>query len=86
VKSYFNSTVGEIFLMSAIEAKNEQRSAAAQLKITLVRSVLGYSEKQRRVVRALGLHRTNNHVLQYDTPIIQGMLHKVRHLVKVEVA
>jgi large subunit ribosomal protein L30 len=68
------------------EAKSEQHPAGAQLKITLVRSVLGYSEKQRRVVRALGLRHTNHEILQYDTPIIQGMLHKVRHLVKVEVA
>jgi large subunit ribosomal protein L30 len=72
--------------MAPEEAKNEQRPAGVQLKITLVRSVLGYSEKQRKVVRALGLRRTNHTVVQYDTPIIKGMLHKVRHLVTVEVA
>jgi large subunit ribosomal protein L30 len=68
------------------QAPDQQRPAGVQLKVTLVRSVLGYSEKQRKVVRALGLRRTNHTVTHYDTPIIKGMLHKVRHLVTVEVA
>lgn len=54
------------------------------IRITLVRSPIGYSRRQKRTVRALGLRRMNHTVEQADTPIIRGMIAKVRHLVKVE--
>jgi large subunit ribosomal protein L30 len=54
----------------------------SRLRITLVRSPIGYAEK--RTVRALGLRRMHQTVEQMDTPVIRGMLSKVRHLVKVE--
>ena len=56
----------------------------AQLKITLVKSVIGSSERQRNVVKALGLKKTNRSVVQEDTPTIRGMVNKVSHLVSVE--
>ena len=56
----------------------------AQLKITLVRSVIGSPEKQRKVVKALGLKKTNSSVVQDDTAVIRGMIAKVNHLVSVE--
>ncbi|ABO48782.1 LSU ribosomal protein L30P [Desulforamulus reducens MI-1] len=58
----------------------------AKLKITLVRSLIGRPEAQRKVVRALGLGKTNSMVEQNDSPIIRGMINKVAHLVKVEEA
>jgi large subunit ribosomal protein L30 len=54
------------------------------LRITLVRSPIGYSERQKRTVRALGLRRMNQTVEQADTPIVRGMIAKVVHLVQVE--
>ncbi len=54
------------------------------LKITLIKSVIGYNVKQKRTVRALGLRKLNQSVLHPDTPVIQGMIHKVGHLVSVE--
>jgi len=56
----------------------------AKLKITLVRSVIGRPETQRRTVRSLGLTKTNSSVIQEDTPQIRGMINKVSHLLKVE--
>ena len=56
----------------------------AQLKITLVRSVIGSPEKQRKVVKALGLKKTNSSVVQDDNAVIRGMIAKVHHLVGVE--
>ena len=56
----------------------------AQLKITLVRSVIGSPEKQRKVVKALGLKKTNSSVVQDDNAVIRGMIAKVHHLVSVE--
>ncbi|MFZ5590525.1 MAG: 50S ribosomal protein L30 [Bacillota bacterium] len=56
----------------------------AKIKITLVRSLIGRPEAQRRVVRSLGLRKTNSFVIKEDTPIIMGMVKKVSHLLKVE--
>lgn len=57
---------------------------AEQIKITLVKSVIGSSEKQRRVVKALGLRKTNSSVIQNDTATIRGMINKINHLVSVD--
>jgi large subunit ribosomal protein L30 len=54
------------------------------LKITLVRSAIGYSERQKRTVRALGLRKMNQSVTHKNTPAILGMISKVVHLVSVE--
>jgi large subunit ribosomal protein L30 len=57
----------------------------SQLKIKLVRSLVGYPETQRRVVRGLGLRKPNSVVLRPNTPDIMGMVRKIPHLVAVEV-
>lgn len=55
-----------------------------QLRITLVKSVIGYSERHKKTVRALGLRRLNQVVEHPDTPTLRGMLLLVNHLVRVE--
>ncbi|NLC58699.1 MAG: 50S ribosomal protein L30 [Armatimonadetes bacterium] len=55
-----------------------------RLKITLVRSVIGNTQRQRAVVRSLGLGRLNSSVVQPDRPEIRGMCRSVAHLVQVE--
>ena len=55
-----------------------------KIKITLTRSPIGYSKRQKGTVRALGLRRMNHTVEHEDTPVIRGMIAKVSHLVKVE--
>ncbi|HHU69481.1 MAG TPA: 50S ribosomal protein L30 [Thermoanaerobacterales bacterium] len=55
------------------------------LKIKLVRSVIGCTERQRKTVNALGLRKINDTVEHKDTPQIRGMIKKVEHLVEVEV-
>ncbi|MDT8897711.1 MAG: 50S ribosomal protein L30 [Thermanaerothrix sp.] len=54
------------------------------LRITWVKSAIGYSERQKATIRALGLRRLNQTVIHEDTPAIRGMLRKVNHLVKIE--
>lgn len=54
------------------------------VKITLVKSMIGRPEKHRRVLRGMGLTRINKTVELEDTPSIRGMVHAVRHLVKIE--
>ncbi|MBL8057808.1 MAG: 50S ribosomal protein L30 [Anaerolineales bacterium] len=56
------------------------------LRITLVRSPIGFSERHKATVRALGLRRLHQTVDQADTPQLRGMLAKVARLVKVEEA
>jgi large subunit ribosomal protein L30 len=56
----------------------------AKLKLTQVRSQIGQSERHRGTLRALGLGKIGRTVEHDDTPVIAGMLRKVRHLVKVE--
>ena len=54
------------------------------LKVTLVKSPIGYSDRQKKTVRALGLRRMSQTVEHTDTPVIRGMIGKVAHLIKVE--
>ncbi len=54
------------------------------LRITLVRSAIGYSKKHKETVRALGFHRLNQTVEHEDSPSLQGMLRKVNYLVRIE--
>jgi len=62
----------------------EDRKVSRKLRITLVRSLIGRSETQRRTVRALGLTKINQTVEKEDTPQIRGMVNKVQHMIKVE--
>lgn len=54
------------------------------LKITLVKSTISETPRNRATVHALGLRKTNRSVIQEDTPVIRGMVHHVKHLLKVE--
>jgi large subunit ribosomal protein L30 len=56
----------------------------AKLKVTQVRSVIGSKENHKRTVRALGLKRIRDSRVHQDTPQVRGMVHKVRHLIRVE--
>ncbi len=58
----------------------------AKLCVTWVKSSIGYAQDQKRTIKALGLHRLNQSVTHQDSAPIRGMINKVRHLVKVEVA
>ena len=57
----------------------------AKLKITQVRSRIGATERQKRNLDALGLHKMNQTV-EHEDSAIMGMLEKVKHLVRVEAA
>ncbi|HIP87686.1 MAG TPA: 50S ribosomal protein L30 [Anaerolineales bacterium] len=63
---------------------SEGKSKKKVLRITLVKSPIGYSKRQKGTVRALGLRRMHQTVEKEDTPVIRGMVAKVQHLVKVE--
>jgi large subunit ribosomal protein L30 len=56
---------------------------STQLKITLVKSIIGKPQKHRSVVAGLGLKRLNATVELNDTPEIRGMISKIRHMLHV---
>ena len=55
-----------------------------KLRITLVKSPIGFPEPQKRTVRALGLNRMHQTVEHDDTPALRGMLNTVIHLLQIE--
>ncbi len=55
-----------------------------KLRITLVRSPIGYEKDQRATARGLGLRRMNATVVVTATPAIHGMINKIIHLLDVE--
>jgi large subunit ribosomal protein L30 len=54
------------------------------VRVTLVKSPIGFDRRQGEVVRGMGLRRIRHAVELADTPATRGMIHKVRHLVRVE--
>jgi large subunit ribosomal protein L30 len=65
-------------------AKTKATDSGKKLKITLVRSTIGFNRNQDKVVTGLGLRRLGHTVELVDTPATRGMILKVRHLVTVE--
>jgi large subunit ribosomal protein L30 len=56
----------------------------SKIRVTWIKSGIGYKRSQKRTLAALGFHRLNQSVVHEDTSSIRGMINKVRHLVKVE--
>jgi large subunit ribosomal protein L30 len=54
------------------------------VKVTLVKSPIGFNSRQGVVVRSMGLRRIRHTVELTDTPETRGLIHKVRHLVTVD--
>ncbi len=62
----------------------EATTAGKTLRVTLVKSIINTTQDQRATTRSLGLRRIRHQVELPDNPVVRGMLHKVRHLVRVE--
>ena len=63
---------------------NQTDSDAKRVKITQIRSTIGFNKNQAKVIESLGLRRIGHSVELADTAATRGMIHKVRHLVTVE--
>ncbi len=64
--------------------KDQSTAGSKTLRVTLVRSPIGFTKDQKATVFALGLHRMHQTVEHKNTPAVRGMLTKVIHLLKVE--
>lgn len=60
------------------------KKAEKTLRVTLVKSPIGYEKSQGDTVRALGLRKMHSSVELKDSSTVRGQIDKVRHLVKVE--
>jgi large subunit ribosomal protein L30 len=61
-----------------------KKADVKKIKITLMRSPIGYPAPQKATVRALGFHRLHQTVEHEDTPVVRGMLAKVIHMIRIE--
>jgi large subunit ribosomal protein L30 len=64
--------------------KTQSKHATKRLRVTYVKSAIGYNVKQKQTIEALGLRRLQQVITHPDTPAVRGMLNKVSHLVRVE--
>ncbi len=66
---------------------NDTQNGAAEdktMRITLVRSPIGYTKRQKETVKALGLHRMHETIDRPDTPAMRAMVDSISHLVRIE--
>lgn len=60
------------------------KTTGKTVKVTLVKSAIGFPQPQKDTVRALGFRRLHQTVEHPDTPVVRGMLAKIVHLIRVE--
>ncbi len=60
-----------------------EQSTQKTIRIKLVRSLIGYTENQKRTVKALGLHKLNQEIEKPDNAAVRGMINTVSHLLEV---
>ena len=62
----------------------KKETSTKTLRVTLVRSAIGFPKDQKATARALGLRKMHQTVEHKDTPALRGMLTKIIHLLKIE--
>ena len=55
-----------------------------KIKITQIKSAIGYKKKAKATLKALGLRKMHQTIEQVDSPVLRGMINRVNYLVKVE--
>jgi large subunit ribosomal protein L30 len=63
---------------------HKKESTGKTIRVTLVKSPIGYTQDQKATARALGLRRLHQTVEHKDDPAVRGMIRKIVHLVQVE--
>jgi len=64
-------------------AKKKEENGGSDIKIQYYRSVIGFSKKQKAVIKALGITKLNQTVTRPDTPSMRGIVAKVPHLLRI---
>jgi len=61
-----------------------KKEAKKTLRVTLIKSPIGYSKDQKATARALGFRKLNQTVEHTDNPAVRGMINKIIHMVRIE--
>ena len=70
--------------MAEKKTTSKATASAKKIRVTLVKSPIGYKYDQRKTVEALGLNKLNSSHELVDNAAVRGMIFKVKHLVRVE--
>ncbi|MEO6458649.1 MAG: 50S ribosomal protein L30 [Chloroflexia bacterium] len=70
--------------MAEAKVISKQPTEGATLRITWIRSAIGFAKDQRATIQAIGLKRLNQTIERPDSLTLRGQLFKVKHLIKVE--
>jgi len=63
--------------------KEETQTSGGTIKIQYYRSMIGYSKKQKAVIKSLGITKLNQTITRPDNPCVRGIVEKVPHLLKI---
>ncbi|MFZ3071318.1 MAG: 50S ribosomal protein L30 [Anaerolineaceae bacterium] len=63
---------------------SKKHGTANKLRVTLKKSGIGYTVRQKATLKALGFHHVNQTVVHEDNDALRGMLNKISHLVEIE--
>ena len=66
-----------------VMAKKKENESTGNIKIQYYRSSIGYSQKQKDIVRSLGITKLNQTVEREDTPSMRGIVAKIPHLLRI---
>jgi large subunit ribosomal protein L30 len=64
-------------------ANKKEENGGSEIKIQYYRSVIGFSNKQKAVIKSLGITKLNQTVTRPDTPSMRGIVAKVPHLLRI---
>lgn len=64
-------------------AKKSEQDSGGKIKIQYYRSMIGYSKKQKEIVKSLGITKLNQTIERQDTPSSRGVVAKIPHLLRI---
>lgn len=64
-------------------AKKKENAESGTIKIQYYKSTIGYSKKQKEIVRMLGITKMNQTVTRSDTPSMRGIVNKIPHILRI---
>lgn len=66
-----------------IMAKKSEINAGSEVKIQYYRSMIGYAQKQKNIIKSLGITKLNQTIIRPDSPATRGIVAKVPHLLRI---
>ena len=70
-------------LVKEMAIKEENQTNGGTIKIQYYKSMIGYSKKQKAIVKSLGITKLNQTITRPDNPSMRGMVEKIPHLLRI---